>query len=243
MSDTTLKVSGKSPFERTGTYEVFISILDKNPSAAAISKGTYTPLWRKPLHLYIDDGAFSEVLGDDTDPLPESVFENDRVYVLVQDQLSDVHTVLQVDIKNNKPKTKPVIEKKSKTNPEPSIRKVGSAGERGVRGPAGDKGLSGPSGPPGNRGPQGPTGDKGSFGDKGLTGQTGPVGDKGISGPAGPRGSAGVTGPPGDKGPSGSKGLTGDKGDRGDKGSPGPQGIKGDKGQIGLIGDKGPSGS
>ena len=70
MSDTTLKVSGKSPFERTGTYEVFISILDKNPSAAAISKGTYTPLWRKPLHLYIDDGAFSEVLGDDTDPLP-----------------------------------------------------------------------------------------------------------------------------------------------------------------------------
>ena len=139
MSDTTLKVSGKSPFERTGTYEVFISILDKNPSIAAISKGTYTPLWRKPFHLYITDGAFSEVLGDATDPLPESVFENDHVYILVQDQLSDIHTVLQVDIENNTSRTNPVIEKKSKNNPEPSVRKVGSAGERGVRGPAGRK--------------------------------------------------------------------------------------------------------
>ena len=36
MSDPTLNVSGKSPFERTGTYEVFISILDKKPTLGEI---------------------------------------------------------------------------------------------------------------------------------------------------------------------------------------------------------------
>src|SRR3989337_987548 len=261
-----IEIQGTSPFKLpSGVFEVQIAISDKKPSEKSLIEKNFPTLWKDDFHLRVQDRKFTEILGSNEIPLPQSVLDSDSVWVIVSDQFSSLNSVFDVQISKTSTR-KPVKPKIETPSREPDFRtpakiqketvsprdEYGIPIERSSRvtsGQGGDKGRTGPPGPQGDQGPEGPPGDKGD---------TGPPGDKGDKGPTGPRGDKGdkgLTGDKGDKGDKGTPGFTGEKGDKGvqgspgDKGTQGPQGKPGDKGLTGVPGtpgdkgDKGPPGT
>src|SRR3989337_2327612 len=245
-----IEIQGTSPFKLpSGVFEVQIAISDKKPSEKSLIEKNFPTLWKDDFHLRVQDRKFTEILGSNENPLPQSVLDSDSVWVIVSDQFSSLNSVfdLQISKTSMRKPVKPKIETHSR---EPDFRtpaqiqketvsprdEYGIPIERSSRvtsGQGGDKGRTGPPGPQGDQGPEGPPGDKGD---------TGPPGDKGDKGPTGPRGDKGDTGRTGDPGIEGDKGTQGPQGKPGDKGLtgvPGTPGDKGDKGPPGTQGEKG----
>ena len=241
--DSKMDIRGQAPFKQSGVYEVQISIVNSKPTDDQIKTKQFSSLWKGNYHLRVKDGLFSETLGSSENPIPESVKNSDKIWVIVSDLFSSLSSTIEIELegrsrKESEPSSKSTPTEKPK--PKPSTKQTsdyspnaGPQGPMGERGPPGEEGDKGPQGPPGIQGERGPSGEKGPLGSTGDKGDKGPTGDKG------PSGDKGLTG---ERGPTGDKGLTGDKGDKGDKGPQGPTGDKGEKGPTGQIGDKGPSG-
>ena len=267
----TINITGKSPFGgSSGVYEAKIAITADKPTEESIDGQTFNSLWRGDFHLKVSKGNFSETLGSNSNPIPDTVFKLDSVWIIVKDLFSPVHTAFEFNIsqetKQTKtpPKTditpeKPRQTDKTQQKPRQTVKEnvQKPRGSSGLQGERGDKGITGPIGLPGDRGekgPIGPTGPPGSPGDKGIQG---PPGDKGITGPPGsrgdkgpqgtlgPQGERGLSGKPGESGPMGPQGIQGPQGERGLSGPPGPNGeagAPGDKGSMGPPGPRGPPG-
>ena len=267
----TINITGKSPFGgSSGVYEAKIAITADKPTEESIDGQTFNSLWRGDFHLKVSKGNFSETLGSNSNPIPDTVFKLDSVWIIVKDLFSPIHTAFEFNIsqetKQTKtpPKTditpeKPRQTDKTQQKPRQTVKEnvQKPRGSSGLQGERGDKGITGPIGLPGDRGEKGPTGPPGSPGDKGIqgppgdkgiTGPTGGRGDKGPQGPQGPPGDKGITGPPGSRGDKGPQGTLGPQGERGLSGKPGesgpmgPQGIQGPQGERGLSGPPGPNG-
>ena len=258
-SQSRLEIQGQAPFKQSGVYEAQITVTDSKPSDDDIRSKKFSSLWRGNFHLRVKDGFFSETLGSTTNPLPSSIANLDRIWIVVTDLFSSLHTVFDIPLTNSsstsktksetKPPTKPNIDnqkptRSSKTNVVRYASTTGQSGDKGPPGQSGDPpGQSGDKGPPGQSGDKGPPGPPpGQQGPIGLKGPEGPPGQSGDKGASGDKGSQGDKGLSGDKGLTGDKGVFGDKGDKGDKGITGPPGDKGEKGPTGPIGDKGLSG-
>ena len=267
----TINITGKSPFGgSSGVYEAKIAITADKPTEESIDGQTFNSLWRGDFHLKVSKGNFSETLGSNSNPIPDTVFKLDSVWIIVKDLFSPVHTAFEFNIsqetKQTKtpPKTditpeKPRQTDKTQQKPRQTVKEnvQKPRGSSGLQGERGDKGITGPIGLPGDRGEKGPTGptgppgspgDKGIQGppgDKGITGPTGGRGDKGHQGTLGPQGERGLSGKPGESGPMGPQGIQGPQGERGLSGPPGPNGeagAPGDKGSMGPPGPRGPPG-
>ena len=200
-SPSKLEIKGRAPFNQSGVYEAQIAIADSEPSNDAIRTKKFSSIWRGNFHLRVKDGVFSEIIGSVDNPLPSSIENLDKIWIVVTDLFSSLHSVFDVTLarphKSSQSESKPEIHSenpKRSTKPTPKISSVGSQGLPGIQG---DKGPTGPQGVPG---------------DKGQQGSPGAPGPQGIKGPVGPQG------PPGDKGPTGDKGSPGDRGITGDKG-------------------------
>ena len=205
-----IEISGKSPFgESSGVYEVIIAISENKPSDSSIDNNSFNSVWKDNFHLRVSAGQFSQVLGSDSNPIPDHVFDLGSVWIIIQDQFSHVHTSFEFNI-STRSKPAPTPQEKPKHVDTSSVKRIVT--------------KSGRPGPPGGKGPRGPSGYPGIKGDKGGRGPTGDMGDKGDKGIPGPQGEKGKTGPAGDKG---DKGITGRPGDNGPRGPPGPPGEKG----------------
>src|SRR5438445_575507 len=240
MSDggRTLEITWISPFRlSSGVFEVQIVICDSPPSAEEITRKSFPLLWKDNFHLRVKDKKFTQVLGSEKNPLPESIFQRSSVWVIITDQFSSIHTIFETEIPQaytrKAPETtehvKPVTSE-SVSRPPVRIEPERILGERGFRGPTGLPGPPGDKGEPGPRGSPGDKGDKGDKGEQGPRGLQGPPGDKGTQGPQGPQG------PQGERGPQGIQGLQGEQGPQG------PPGLQGPRGPPGPPGDKGPTG-
>jgi len=71
-----IEISGKSPFgTSSGVYEVKISISQSKPSNDSITSNSFNSLWKDDFHLRVSEGYFSEILGSDSNPIPDNVFD------------------------------------------------------------------------------------------------------------------------------------------------------------------------
>jgi len=256
----TINIIGKSPFgAASGVYEAQIAITADKPSNESIEAQTFDSLWKDNFHLKVSKGNFSETLGSNSNPIPDTVFRLDSIWITVRDLFSSVHTTFEF---NTSQETKQVKEppKSDKIQQTPKPRQIVKEdvqkprGTRGLQGDRGDKGITGSMGLPGDggeKGPTGPTGPPGSPGDKGIqgppgekgiTGPSGSRGDKGPQGTLGPQGERGLSGKSGESGPMGPQGIQGPQGERGLSGPPGPNGEMGTPGDKGVMGPSGPRG-
>ncbi|MDX1596611.1 MAG: collagen-like protein, partial [Nitrosopumilaceae archaeon] len=194
MSSSKLEVKGQAPFKQPGVYEVQISIVDSKPSEDSLKNKNFKALWRGNYHLRVKDGFFSETLGSSDNPIPSEVLSKNKIWIVVTDQFSTLHSSFEVPLQQPSEKPAPKPEHTTTKEPTPTKKPAthsvsssysGEKGPTGPPGPQGDKGPTGPSGPPGDKGPTGPPGLQG---DKGPTGDKGPVGDRGPTGPPGPSG-------------------------------------------------------
>ena len=256
----TINIIGKSPFgASSGVYEAQIAITADKPSNESIEAQTFDSLWKDDFHLKVSKGNFSETLGSNSNPIPDTVFRLDSIWITVRDLFSSAHTTFEFNISQETKQVKdPPKSDKIQQTPKPrqivkeDVQKP--RGNRGLQGDRGDKGITGSMGLPGDRGekgPTGPTGPPGSPGDKGIqgppgekgiTGPPGSRGDKGPQGTLGPQGERGLSGKSGESGPMGPQGIQGPQGERGLSGPPGPNGEMGAPGDKGVMGPPGPRG-
>jgi len=169
-----VEIHGQAPFKQSGVYEAQIAITDSKPSDNSIRTKQFSSLWKGNFHLKVKDGMFSETIGSPENPLPSSIDNLDKIWIVVTDLFSSLHTVFDV------PLTKPTraLQSERKTIPEsPKQHRTTKpntiVGSTGPQGSPGDKGPPGSQGSPGDKGPEGVVGqlgDKGSPGDKGLPG-------------------------------------------------------------------------
>jgi len=95
-----LEIQGPAPFKQSGRYEVQIAITEQKPSEESIISKQFASTWKDNFHLRVKDGQFSETLGSDKNPLPESILQLDIIWVVVTDQFSSLHSVFDVKKKN-----------------------------------------------------------------------------------------------------------------------------------------------
>jgi len=161
-----IEISGKSPFgTSSGVYEVKISVSQSKPSNDSITNNSFNSLWKDNFHLRVSEGYFSEILGSDSNPIPDNVFDLGSVWIVIQDQFSPVHTSLEFNISQGS---------KSTPTPKEKPRRVDTSSVKNVRTMPGRQGLTGSKGLPGEQGYPGVKGEKGG---KGSTGDTGDKGD------------------------------------------------------------------
>ncbi len=85
MSYSKLDVEGPAPFKESGIYEVQISIVGDKPSEEEIKNKTFTTLWSGNFHLRVKNGSFTETLGSGDNPITDSVFTYEKIWVVVND--------------------------------------------------------------------------------------------------------------------------------------------------------------
>ena len=82
----TINITGKSPFGgSSGVYEAKIAITADKPTEESIDGQTFNSLWRGDFHLKVSKGNFSETLGSNSNPIPDTVFKLDSVWIIVKD--------------------------------------------------------------------------------------------------------------------------------------------------------------
>ncbi|MDH3204648.1 MAG: collagen-like protein, partial [Nitrosopumilus sp.] len=167
-SQSRLEIQGQAPFKQSGIYEVQIAITDVKPSDDVVKTKQFSTLWKGNFHLRVKDGIFSETIGSSKNPLPSSIEQLDRIWIVVTDLFSSLHSVFDVPLA--RPSKTSQSETKTTELPKPKRSVKSTTGTHTSSSVAGDKGPPGPQGSPGDKGPQGSPGDKGpqgSPGDKG----------------------------------------------------------------------------
>ena len=77
----TINIIGKSPFgASSGVYEAQIAITADKPSNESIEAQTFDSLWKDDFHLNVSKGNFSETLGSNSNPIPDT---SDVVWTVV----------------------------------------------------------------------------------------------------------------------------------------------------------------
>ena len=188
-------VTGESPYpQKSGIFEVDISITDIKPSSSDIEQKTFSSIWQDSFHLNVKNGQFEETLGTESNPLPKSITSFTKLWIVVTDQFAPLGSLFEFEIpesmKSQSSSTKKTTSAKQQSETK-STRRVGQIGDKG---PSGPQGPSGDKGAKGDKGDKGPSGEKGSAGEKGVTGDKGDKGDKGVPGPAGGKGDKGHKG-------------------------------------------------
>ncbi len=101
MSYSKLDVEGPAPFKESGIYEVQISIVGNKPTDDELKNKTFTSLWNANFHLRVKNGSFAETLGSSDNPIPDSVYTNEKIWVVVTDLLSSLNSIFEVSIERN----------------------------------------------------------------------------------------------------------------------------------------------
>ena len=96
-----LKVSGKAPFVKPGVYEVKISISKSKPSEEDVRRNKFDSLWSDHFHLRVEDGKFSETLGSEGNPIPDSLKNSTTVWIVVSDIFSSANSVFDVPLESS----------------------------------------------------------------------------------------------------------------------------------------------
>ena len=121
-----LDIRGQAPFKQSGVYEAQIAITDSKPSDDAIRTKQFQFLWRGSFHLRVRDGLFSETIGSESNPLPSSIANLDKIWIVVTDLFSSLHTVFEVPLARSKPvssqTTKPETAASPTTKPETAAK-------------------------------------------------------------------------------------------------------------------------
>jgi len=172
-SQSRLEIQGRSPFNQSGVYEAQIAITENKPSDDAVRTKLFSSLWKGTFHLRVKDGIFSETIGSSENPIPQSVLGLDKIWIVVTDLFSSLHSVFDVPLR--KPTREVSSEPKIKTESLKPKRSLKTNTGVGSSGPPGDRGATGP---PGDKGQPGTPGDKGPPGIKGTEGSKGPSGDR-----------------------------------------------------------------
>jgi len=92
-SQSRIEVHGQAPFKQSGVYEAQIAITDSKPSDDSIRTKQFSPLWKGNFHLRVTDGKFSETIGSPKNPLPSSINDLDKIWIVVTDLFSSSHSV------------------------------------------------------------------------------------------------------------------------------------------------------
>ena len=90
-SQPRLNIQGQAPFKQSGVYEAQIAITDSKPSDDAIRAKQFQFLWRGSFHLRVNNGIFSETIGSESNPLPSSITNLDKIWIVVTDLFSSLH--------------------------------------------------------------------------------------------------------------------------------------------------------
>ena len=76
-------VTGESPYpQKSGVFEVEISITDKKPSSSDIEEKSFSSIWKDTFHLNVKNGLFEETLGSEDNPLPKSITTFTNLWIL-----------------------------------------------------------------------------------------------------------------------------------------------------------------
>ncbi|MGI0097878.1 MAG: collagen-like protein, partial [Nitrosopumilaceae archaeon] len=117
-----IEIQGTSPFKLpSGVFEVQIAISDQKPSEKSLIGKNFPTLWKDDFHLKVQDRKFTEILGSNENPLPQSVLDSDSVWVIVSDQFSSLNSVFDVQISKTSMR-KPTKSKIETTSREPEFR-------------------------------------------------------------------------------------------------------------------------
>ena len=125
-SQPRLEIQGPAPFKQSGVYEAQIVVTDSKPSDDDIHTKQFSSLWSGNFHLRVKDGIFSETLGSPANPLPSSIANLDKVWIVVTDLFSSLHTVFDVPLARNtsRSKTNTTSETKTITDNNCNIRSL-----------------------------------------------------------------------------------------------------------------------
>src|SRR5215831_16128465 len=97
--ETTIEITGESPFKLiSGVFEVQIAVCENHPSADDIKRRSFPTLWKDNFHLRVKDKKFTQVLGSSKNPIPDSVFQKNNVWIVLTDQFSSIHSIFQIEI-------------------------------------------------------------------------------------------------------------------------------------------------
>jgi len=87
-SQSRIEIQGPAPFKQSGVYEAQIAITDSKPSEDSIKNKQFSSLWRGNFHLRVKDGVFSQTIGSTENPLPSSIDNLDKIWIVVTDLFS-----------------------------------------------------------------------------------------------------------------------------------------------------------
>jgi len=103
-SQSRVEIHGQAPFKQSGVYEAQIAITDSKPSDESIKTKQFSSLWKGNFHLQVKDGTFSETIGSPENPLPSSINDLDKIWVVVTDLFSSSHSVFDISLTKSKRK-------------------------------------------------------------------------------------------------------------------------------------------
>ncbi len=133
-SQSRVEIQGQAPFKQSGVYEAQIAITDSKPSDDSIRTKQFTSLWKGNFHLRVKDGVFSETIGSPENPLPSSIDNLDKIWIVVTDLFSSLHTVFDVPLKKPTQKLQPETKTISESSKLKRSTKLASSGSQGPPG-------------------------------------------------------------------------------------------------------------
>ena len=90
-------VTGESPYpQKSGIFEVQISITDAKPSSTEIEEKSFSFIWKDTFSLTVRNGEFEEILGSEENPLPESITTFTKLWIIVTDQFSSLGSLFEL---------------------------------------------------------------------------------------------------------------------------------------------------
>ena len=225
-----------------GEHQITFTIYGSPDGADAI--------WTDSMAVAVDMGAFSVMLGGDTNPLDANIFGTDPLWLGVSID-SGEELLPRSPIGSTPYAVRAEIADNAVGDITPKSVSIGGSQVIDEQGQwVGD--TAGLQGPQGETGPQGEPGDKGDPGDSVVSWSAGiedcPTGGYGFqigdgmaqyvcNGAAGPQGETGPIGPQGLQGETGPMGETGAAGPQGETGPMGPEGPQGETGPQGMPGE------
>jgi len=109
----------------TGVFEVDAFISEKKPTDEEIRGKKFSYVWKDHFHLMVKDRLFSKTLGSDKNPLPDSLMNLDKVWVIVIDRLSPAYTVIDIKLSDNLKNSQPkVVEKSSEVKSQEQTKPI-----------------------------------------------------------------------------------------------------------------------
>ena len=111
------EVEGESPYpQKSGIFEVEISITDVKPSSSEIENKSFTSIWKDTFHLNVKNGVFQETLGSEENPLPKTITTLTNTWIVVTDQFAPIGSLFEFEVPESM-KTKSSFEQLTSDSP------------------------------------------------------------------------------------------------------------------------------